>query len=118
MEIEIEPSIPEPELPSPKYYKKPLIFSKWQIFLLLFLLTIIILLVFLILIGTKKEAINENTEGNLFQPKPFFNIINNCKEKWNCTAWSECENGLMTRDCIETNNCLKITSSPKTSKEC
>jgi len=44
--------------------------------------------------------------------------INTCTEKWECTEWSECDNGTQTRICRDVNECGTENNKPETSKTC
>ena len=35
-----------------------------------------------------------------------------CSTNWECSGWSECSNGIMTRECIDTNHCGLIYDMP------
>jgi hypothetical protein len=41
-----------------------------------------------------------------------------CQERWTCTDWSSCENGLQTRTCTEENNCGTDLYKPFESQPC
>ncbi|NIM47020.1 MAG: hypothetical protein GTN40_02565 [Candidatus Aenigmarchaeota archaeon] len=41
-----------------------------------------------------------------------------CSEDWICTAWSECENGVQTRKCVDKYDCGTFYKKPEESKEC
>lgn len=41
-----------------------------------------------------------------------------CVESWSCEKWSECENGIAFRECIDLNSCGTQLSIPQTTKEC
>lgn len=40
-----------------------------------------------------------------------------CTTKWKCTKWSDCENGLQTRTCVDI-NCGRIYGVPNTNRIC
>lgn len=41
-----------------------------------------------------------------------------CQEKWVCSEWSECINGVQTRTCVDQNNCGTNNKEPFTSQPC
>jgi len=45
-------------------------------------------------------------------------IIQGCQEKWTCTKWSECVNGVQTRTCTDENNCGTDLYKPFESQPC
>ena len=44
--------------------------------------------------------------------------LNLCVEKWNCTSWSECEDGTKTRDCTDFNKCTTEYEKPEETATC
>lgn len=48
----------------------------------------------------------------------FFSFLQTCTENWQCTEWSECNNGIQTRTCVDINNCGTITAKPYTMRGC
>ena len=51
------------------------------------------------------------TGGTAQQPQP-------CQERWGCTEWSECINGVQTRTCNDVNNCGTRNNEPLTAQPC
>jgi len=47
--------------------------------------------------------------------QPTFQV---CQEKWTCTGWSACQNGLQTRTCTDENNCGTRNNEPFSSQPC
>ncbi|MCD4771121.1 PKD domain-containing protein [archaeon] len=41
-----------------------------------------------------------------------------CRNEWECSAWSECENGAMTRTCIDRKYCSKERNKPIEFQSC
>lgn len=41
-----------------------------------------------------------------------------CQEKWACSDWSKCENGVQTRSCNDQNNCGTRNNEPFSSQPC
>jgi len=41
-----------------------------------------------------------------------------CQEKWVCSDWSTCQDGIQTRTCTDENNCGTRNSEPFTSQPC
>ena len=41
-----------------------------------------------------------------------------CRSDWECSAWSECGNGVMVRDCIDDNKCSRQIGRPVESQSC
>src|SRR3989338_6620961 len=41
-----------------------------------------------------------------------------CTEQWSCGEWSECDNNMQARQCIDSNSCGTYKSRPIESKEC
>jgi len=41
-----------------------------------------------------------------------------CVENWQCGEWSDCENGIQTRECIDVNNCGTEYNKPQTVQTC
>jgi hypothetical protein len=41
-----------------------------------------------------------------------------CEPNWQCTGWSECSDEIMTRKCIDTNNCLFSYNKPAETTAC
>lgn len=41
-----------------------------------------------------------------------------CTENWDCTAWSECVNGVQTRTCTDLNDCGTTQNKPAESQSC
>jgi cysteine-rich repeat protein len=41
-----------------------------------------------------------------------------CEPNWKCTGWSECSNGVMTRECTDKNSCNTIYNQPLENTEC
>ena len=41
-----------------------------------------------------------------------------CRNEWECSAWSECENGAMTRTCIDRKYCSKEKNKPIEFQSC
>jgi hypothetical protein len=41
-----------------------------------------------------------------------------CVEKWQCTDWKECTEGVQTRGCTDTNNCGTAVNKPVESRSC
>jgi cysteine-rich repeat protein len=41
-----------------------------------------------------------------------------CEPNWKCTGWSECSNGIMTRECKDKNSCNLIYNQPIESTAC
>ncbi|MEM5844448.1 MAG: hypothetical protein QW841_04370, partial [Candidatus Aenigmatarchaeota archaeon] len=41
-----------------------------------------------------------------------------CQERWVCSEWSECINGIQTRTCVDQNNCGTNNNQPFTSQPC
>jgi hypothetical protein len=50
---------------------------------------------------------------NVTQP-----IKSGCEESWVCTDWSNCENGVQTRRCIDKNSCGTTFSEPEEVRKC
>lgn len=46
------------------------------------------------------------------------NYYGNCIENWACSEWGSCENHIMTRNCIENNNCMEPENRPVESESC
>ena len=44
--------------------------------------------------------------------------IETCQEKWTCTEWSECKDGIQTRTCKDENNCGTDLHKPLESQPC
>ena len=51
---------------------------------------------------------NDNSEEDIIE----------CKPRWLCDDWSECINGIKTRECYDSNNCNVNTSKPNLGQEC
>lgn len=45
-------------------------------------------------------------------------IAEECIEDWNCTDWSDCENGEQIRECVDLNNCNTENDKPDEIQEC
>ena len=45
-------------------------------------------------------------------------LLNFCEPNWKCTGWSECSNGIMTRECTDKNSCNLAYNQPTESTEC
>lgn len=43
---------------------------------------------------------------------PISGIGEFCEIDWQCTGWSECSNGIMTRQCYDRNNCMQDLNKP------
>lgn len=41
-----------------------------------------------------------------------------CNENWNCTQWSECIEGMQTRNCEDLNNCQTENNKPMENRSC
>jgi hypothetical protein len=41
-----------------------------------------------------------------------------CQEKWVCSSWSECKDGIQTRTCTDENNCGTRNNEPFNSQPC
>ena len=41
-----------------------------------------------------------------------------CTPNWECGAWSECDSGVMGRDCIDTNECYLEINKPSETTKC
>lgn len=41
-----------------------------------------------------------------------------CQERWLCTAWSGCKDGIQTRSCIDENSCGTNNNEPMSSQPC
>lgn len=41
-----------------------------------------------------------------------------CYTSWKCSGWSECQNGIQTRNCIDKNNCLAQYNKPVETRGC
>ena len=41
-----------------------------------------------------------------------------CQERWTCSEWGECENGIQTRTCTDQNNCGTKNNEPFLSQPC
>lgn len=41
-----------------------------------------------------------------------------CREKWNCTGWSNCVGNEQTRTCIDSNNCRTTNNKPAETRPC
>jgi uncharacterized repeat protein (TIGR01451 family) len=53
------------------------------------------------------------------EPKCSVNhFVQFCDVAWKCSGWSECNNGMMTRNCIDTNNCDTEYNKPVERSDC
>jgi hypothetical protein len=41
-----------------------------------------------------------------------------CTPDWTCTAWSECVDGVQTRECVDMNNCNQVEGAPIMTTSC
>jgi hypothetical protein len=46
------------------------------------------------------------------------NFVQFCDSNWKCSGWSECNNGIMTRSCKDTNNCGLQYNKPTVETGC
>jgi len=59
--------------------------------------------------GSTEETTQTNQTGTQQQQ---------CQERWICSEWSECINGVQTRTCRDENNCGTNSNKPFTSQPC
>jgi len=50
--------------------------------------------------------------------KPSTTSSGGCRNEWECSAWSECEDGAMTRNCIDRKYCSKEKNKPIEFQSC
>ena len=62
---------------------------------------------------SKPEAAEEKEPEEKPVPK-----IEKCVEKWVCSEWSECKDGVKTRTCTDVNNCGTAENKPIESETC
>jgi hypothetical protein len=46
------------------------------------------------------------------------NITFGCTPDWQCNDWSDCSNGIATRECSDNNNCNDLSAMPNTESIC
>ena len=55
---------------------------------------------------------------NLSEPIKRNHFVQFCNVNWECSGWSECIDGTMTRQCTDTNNCNEEYNKPYETSEC
>lgn len=66
--------------------------------------------------GTGSGSGGAGSSGAAASTGGFFGY--SCQEKWTCTEWSACIDGLQSRECSDDNKCRTSTSKPSLEREC
>ena len=69
------------------------------------------------------ELVVEESSGGrggratVIEPPPVEDTVE-CEESWNCSEWSECVDGVQSRDCTDANGCGTMKNKPKEARKC
>jgi hypothetical protein len=87
-----------------------------------------IISLFIILLQKHEDGLKEIKSGDLHvnyeeeekpkRPKSTPEILEVCNPNWKCSGWSECEEGIMTRKCIDENHCEILFNKPLETSGC
>jgi len=69
---------------------------------------------------TNNRGVILNLTYNIYSPTISLPLQINlrCVENWQCTDWSDCENGIQTRTCTDLNDCGTTADKPATEQTC
>jgi hypothetical protein len=66
----------------------------------------------------EEESEDDEPQNNIIKLSSGVIPYNECLPNWECSGWSECSNGVMTRDCVDTNLCALPINEPYTVTDC
>jgi len=73
------------------------------------------------MVGSKTVNISNGENDILIELKPVKNRktkSNVCVERWRCSEWGQCDNGLQTRACVDENKCGSNKNTPEEVRTC
>jgi hypothetical protein len=62
------------------------------------------------------EKNHNNNHDNGFKIAEF--MMSTCNPNWECTSWTECQGGIQTRTCVDTNHCGLVYNKPFEQTSC
>jgi len=63
-------------------------------------------------LGKEKDTNSKNKNNRQIE------LTSSCEPNWDCTNWGECSDGIMQRECKDTNNCAFAINKPLEEKAC
>jgi hypothetical protein len=68
--------------------------------------------------SSESPSTGETTTGGSVDTGGGSSVARSCEEKWVCTEWSECLNGVQRRSCTDVNKCNTTNSMPAETQSC